>query len=183
VEAEERPAGVGDGPSDEEGGVEKLVQIRIIHREGQKRVAEGLWREGELGDGGAGAEGEEGLASLPTGAAVVGWGEEGRAGESAISWFGQCNRIVTIIHHHWFQELLLSRERRRGEQPESNARMRDPVYGCVVAISYLQQQVSQLQVQLALAKAEILCVQMRHNDGNSSKQQQHQMDVRYPGLW
>jgi hypothetical protein len=77
VEAEERPASVGDGPSDEEGGVEKLVQIRIIHGEGQKRVAEGLRREGELGDGGAGAEGEEGLASLPTGAAVVGWGEEG----------------------------------------------------------------------------------------------------------
>ncbi|GJM88200.1 hypothetical protein PR202_ga04233 [Eleusine coracana subsp. coracana] len=47
---------------------------------------------------------------------------------------------------------------------EANARMRDPVYGCVGAISYLQQQVSQLQVQLALAKAEILCVQMQQND-------------------
>ncbi|KAG2614505.1 LOB domain-containing protein 12-like [Panicum virgatum] len=45
---------------------------------------------------------------------------------------------------------------------EANARMRDPVYGCVGAISYLQQQVSQLQMQLALAKAEILCVQMQH---------------------
>lgn len=47
---------------------------------------------------------------------------------------------------------------------EANARMRDPVYGCVGAISYLQQQVSQLQVQLALAKAEILCVQMQHDE-------------------
>ncbi|CAD6270848.1 unnamed protein product [Miscanthus lutarioriparius] len=68
---------------------------------------------------------------------------------------------------------------------EANARMRDPVYGCVGAISYLQQQVSQLQVQLALAKAEILCVQMQHDDGHAhsasaaavpspAKQQLHQ---------
>ena len=46
--------------------------------------------------------------------------------------------------------------------------MRDPVYGCVGAISYLQQQVSQLQVQLALAKAEILCVQMQHDESASA---------------
>jgi hypothetical protein len=51
---------------------------------------------------------------------------------------------------------------------EANARMRDPVYGCVGAISYLQQQVSQLQVQLALAKAEILCVQMHHDYESAS---------------
>ncbi|KAF5809671.1 putative transcription factor AS2-LOB family [Helianthus annuus] len=38
--------------------------------------------------------------------------------------------------------------------------MRDPVYGCVGAISYLQNQVSQLQMQLAVAQAEILCIQM-----------------------
>ncbi|GJN28511.1 hypothetical protein PR202_gb16645 [Eleusine coracana subsp. coracana] len=58
---------------------------------------------------------------------------------------------------------------------EANARVRDPVYGCVGAISYLQQQVSQLQVQLALAKAEILCVQMQQDDGHhghSTHQQQ-----------
>ncbi|XAR71900.1 hypothetical protein NMG60_11018352 [Bertholletia excelsa] len=42
---------------------------------------------------------------------------------------------------------------------EANARVRDPVYGCVAAISYLQNQVSQLQMQLALAQAEILCFQ------------------------
>ncbi|PIA37497.1 hypothetical protein AQUCO_03000227v1 [Aquilegia coerulea] len=44
---------------------------------------------------------------------------------------------------------------------EANARVRDPVYGCVGAISYLQNQVSQLQMQLAVAQAEILCIQMQ----------------------
>lgn len=44
---------------------------------------------------------------------------------------------------------------------EANARMRDPVYGCVGAISYLQNQVTQLQMQLAVAQAEILCIQMQ----------------------
>ncbi|KAK6135775.1 hypothetical protein DH2020_030470 [Rehmannia glutinosa] len=46
---------------------------------------------------------------------------------------------------------------------EANARTRDPVYGCVGAITYLQNQVSQLQMQLAVAQAEILCIQM-HQD-------------------
>lgn len=44
---------------------------------------------------------------------------------------------------------------------EANARVRDPVYGCVGAISYLQNQISQLQMQLAVAQAEILCIQMQ----------------------
>ncbi|XP_057948733.1 LOB domain-containing protein 12-like [Malania oleifera] len=44
---------------------------------------------------------------------------------------------------------------------EANARMKDPVYGCVGAISYLQNEVSQLQMQLAVAQAEILCIQMQ----------------------
>nr|CAB3465558.1 unnamed protein product [Digitaria exilis] len=48
---------------------------------------------------------------------------------------------------------------------EANARMRDPVYGCVGAISFLQNQVSQLQMQLAVAQAEILCIQMQHRRG------------------
>ncbi|XP_062181245.1 LOB domain-containing protein 12-like [Phragmites australis] len=48
---------------------------------------------------------------------------------------------------------------------EANARMRDPVYGCVGAISFLQNQVSQLQMQLAVAQAEILCIQMQRCDG------------------
>ncbi|XP_021719977.1 LOB domain-containing protein 12-like [Chenopodium quinoa] len=46
---------------------------------------------------------------------------------------------------------------------EANARVRDPVYGCVGAISFLQNQVSQLQMQLAMAQAEILSIQM-HQD-------------------
>ncbi|XP_027334120.1 LOB domain-containing protein 12-like [Abrus precatorius] len=45
---------------------------------------------------------------------------------------------------------------------EAHARVRDPVYGCVGAISYLQNQVSELQMQLAVAQAEILCIQMQH---------------------
>ncbi|OIV97435.1 hypothetical protein TanjilG_16196 [Lupinus angustifolius] len=45
---------------------------------------------------------------------------------------------------------------------EANARVRDPVYGCVGAISYLQNMVSELQMQLAVAQTEILCVQMQH---------------------
>ncbi|KAF3772882.1 LOB domain-containing protein 12 [Nymphaea thermarum] len=44
---------------------------------------------------------------------------------------------------------------------EANARVRDPVYGCVGAISFLQQQIAQLQMQLAVAQAEILCIQMQ----------------------
>ncbi|MBA0780964.1 hypothetical protein Gotri_005004 [Gossypium trilobum] len=46
---------------------------------------------------------------------------------------------------------------------EANARIRDPVYGCVGAISYLQNQVSQLQMQLAVAQAEIVCIQMQQD--------------------
>ena len=50
---------------------------------------------------------------------------------------------------------------------EANARMRDPVYGCVGAISYLQNQVSELQMQLAVAQAEILCIQMQQDPGTT----------------
>ncbi|KAL2244561.1 LOB domain-containing protein 4-like [Sesamum indicum] len=39
---------------------------------------------------------------------------------------------------------------------EANARMRDPVYGCVGTISYLQQQIDALRAQLALAQAEVV---------------------------
>ncbi|XP_040993857.1 LOB domain-containing protein 12-like [Juglans microcarpa x Juglans regia] len=44
---------------------------------------------------------------------------------------------------------------------EANARVRDPVYGCAGAISYLQNEVSKLEMQLAVAQAEILCIQMQ----------------------
>ncbi|KAK7372532.1 hypothetical protein VNO80_05913 [Phaseolus coccineus] len=43
---------------------------------------------------------------------------------------------------------------------EASARVRDPVYGCVGAISYLQNQVADLKMQLAVAQAEIQCIQM-----------------------
>ncbi|KAF8412746.1 hypothetical protein HHK36_000715 [Tetracentron sinense] len=44
---------------------------------------------------------------------------------------------------------------------EANARVRDPVYGCVGAISSLQQQIDVLQTQLALAQAEVVHMRMR----------------------
>lgn len=53
---------------------------------------------------------------------------------------------------------------------EANARVRDPVYGCVGAISYLQSQVSQLQMQLAVAQAEILCIQMQQDPQLANQQ-------------
>ncbi|XP_042029479.1 LOB domain-containing protein 12-like [Salvia splendens] len=56
---------------------------------------------------------------------------------------------------------------------EANARVRDPVYGCVGAISYLQSQVSQLQMQLAVAQAEIVCIQMQQDHD----QQQHNINL------
>ncbi|KAL8162106.1 hypothetical protein V2J09_013595 [Rumex salicifolius] len=46
---------------------------------------------------------------------------------------------------------------------EANARVRDPVYGCVGAISSLQRQIDALQAQLAVAHAEIVRMRMRHS--------------------
>ncbi|TQE08748.1 hypothetical protein C1H46_005596 [Malus baccata] len=43
---------------------------------------------------------------------------------------------------------------------EANARVRDPVYGCVGAISSLQQQIDALQTQLAIAQAEVVHMRM-----------------------
>ncbi|MCI15391.1 LOB domain-containing protein 4-like [Trifolium medium] len=43
---------------------------------------------------------------------------------------------------------------------EANARVRDPVYGCVGAISSLQQQVDVLRSQLAQAQAEVVHMKM-----------------------
>lgn len=50
---------------------------------------------------------------------------------------------------------------------EANARVRDPVYGCVGAISSLQQQIDFLQTQLALAQAEVVQMRMRQFSNNS----------------
>ena len=44
---------------------------------------------------------------------------------------------------------------------EANARVRDPVYGCVGAISSLQQQIDMLQTQLAIAQAEVVHLKVR----------------------
>ncbi|XVF40008.1 hypothetical protein PTKIN_Ptkin01aG0078300 [Pterospermum kingtungense] len=46
---------------------------------------------------------------------------------------------------------------------EANARVRDPVYGCVGAISSLQQQIDNLQTQLAMAQAEVVHLRVRQN--------------------
>lgn len=43
---------------------------------------------------------------------------------------------------------------------EANARVRDPIYGCVGAITSLQRQVESLQTQLALAQAEMVRLRM-----------------------
>lgn len=51
---------------------------------------------------------------------------------------------------------------------EANARVRDPVYGCVGAISSLQQQIDVLQAQLALAQAEVVHMRMRQLPSTSS---------------
>ncbi|KAI4370908.1 hypothetical protein MLD38_019204 [Melastoma candidum] len=51
---------------------------------------------------------------------------------------------------------------------EANARVRDPVYGCVGAISSLQQQIDLLQTQLALAQAEVVHLRVRQNASRSS---------------
>ncbi|CAN0901959.1 LOB domain-containing protein 4 [Linum grandiflorum] len=69
---------------------------------------------------------------------------------------------------------------------EANARIRDPVYGCVGAISSLQQQVDSLQAQLAVAQAEVVQLRM-HNQGNApdhhhSQPQYHQSNVG-ESLW
>ncbi|MQM16813.1 hypothetical protein Taro_049776 [Colocasia esculenta] len=45
---------------------------------------------------------------------------------------------------------------------EANARIRDPVYGCAGAICQLQKQVSDLQAQLAKAKAELFSMQTQN---------------------
>ncbi|KAG0450941.1 hypothetical protein HPP92_026411 [Vanilla planifolia] len=45
---------------------------------------------------------------------------------------------------------------------EANARVRDPVYGCVAAISSLLQQIELLKAQLALAQAEIVHLDLQH---------------------
>lgn len=47
---------------------------------------------------------------------------------------------------------------------EANARIRDPIYGCVAAISSLQQQVNNLQKQLAESQAEIIHLRLSQSE-------------------
>ena len=61
---------------------------------------------------------------------------------------------------------------------EANDRMRDPVYDCVRAISFLQNQVSQLQMQLAIGQGENLCIQMQHRDGNENEKNAREEEER-----
>ncbi|XP_050367282.1 LOB domain-containing protein 4 [Argentina anserina] len=51
---------------------------------------------------------------------------------------------------------------------EANARVRDPVYGCVGAISSLQQQIDALQAQLAIAQAEVVHMKINNFPSASS---------------
>uniref|UniRef100_A0A453H146 LOB domain-containing protein n=2 Tax=Aegilops tauschii subsp. strangulata TaxID=200361 RepID=A0A453H146_AEGTS len=52
---------------------------------------------------------------------------------------------------------------------EANARVRDPIYGCVGAITSLQRQVESLQAQLALAQAEMVRLRMANAYGGASR--------------
>ncbi|KAF6150560.1 hypothetical protein GIB67_030361 [Kingdonia uniflora] len=45
---------------------------------------------------------------------------------------------------------------------EASARIRDPVYGCAGAICHLHKQVTELQIQLAKAQAELVNTQQQH---------------------
>ncbi|KAH9606368.1 hypothetical protein KSS87_017273 [Heliosperma pusillum] len=47
---------------------------------------------------------------------------------------------------------------------EANARLRDPVYGCAGAICQLQNQVSELQAQLAKTQAEVVSMKCQHTN-------------------
>ncbi|KAE8696348.1 LOB domain-containing protein 3 [Hibiscus syriacus] len=51
---------------------------------------------------------------------------------------------------------------------EASARIRDPVYGCVGAISSLQQEIDTLQTQLALAQAEVVHLRVRQQNASFS---------------
>ncbi|KAM7522302.1 hypothetical protein LguiA_012204 [Lonicera macranthoides] len=47
---------------------------------------------------------------------------------------------------------------------EANARLRDPVYGCAGVVCQLQEQVNNLQAQLAKAKAELVNIQCQQSN-------------------
>jgi hypothetical protein len=57
---------------------------------------------------------------------------------------------------------------------EADARVKDPVYGCVGAISVLQQQVAQLSADLAIANAELARYQSQRGQGQGQGGPQQQ---------
>ncbi|GFQ04467.1 LOB domain-containing protein 4 [Phtheirospermum japonicum] len=63
---------------------------------------------------------------------------------------------------------------------EANARMRDPVYGCVAAISYLQQQIDGLMKQLALARAEVVHLRVRQATSSSPSNSDSPSSYTFP---
>jgi len=65
---------------------------------------------------------------------------------------------------------------------EANARVRDPVYGCVGAISSLQQQVIHLQSQLTVANAKILSMQMHNQAAHAGPNVVGSLQGLQPGL-
>lgn len=77
--------------------------------------------------------------------------------------FGTYYRFFQSINNfvHLFQELPESQRADAVSSMvyEANARIRDPVYGCAGAICHLQKQVSELQTQLAKARAEVVNMQ------------------------
>ncbi|CAH9094700.1 unnamed protein product [Cuscuta europaea] len=72
------------------------------------------------------------------------------------------NKILQELPKHWRGDAVNSMVY------EANARVRDPVYGCVAAISCLQEQIDQLQTQLAIAQAEMVHLRMRQFSAMSS---------------
>lgn len=72
--------------------------------------------------------------------------------------------VLINILYFFFKELA---EHQRSDAVssmvyEASARVRDPVYGCVGAISHLQQQIEALRAQLALAEAEVVHLRVHH---------------------
>ncbi|KAK4440305.1 LOB domain-containing protein 4 [Sesamum alatum] len=63
---------------------------------------------------------------------------------------------------------------------EANARMRDPVYGCVGTISHLQQQIEALRTQLALAQAEVVHLRVRGEAAASTQNTSRPSDSGSP---
>ncbi|XP_020995989.2 LOB domain-containing protein 4-like isoform X1 [Arachis duranensis] len=75
-------------------------------------------------------------------------------------------RLSLIRRYNTSNDLYELPEHQRGDAVssmvyEANARVRDPVYGCVGAISSLQQQIDALQIQLAVAQAEAVHLRVR----------------------